>query len=165
MSYGEPTLTLAEAAKACGVSVSTMRRRREELESLGASRHGASWQIPISALIALGLMPRTSPPDASPDASVKAIPVRVSDASMTREASLLEEIDRLKTALAEAEKRAAVAEAEARERLNTIEAHRMTLRMIEGPKAKTDEEPETPEVTRPREEAPRRGLFDRLLGR
>ena len=161
MSYGEPTLTLSEAAKACGVSVSTMRRRREELESLGASRHGASWQIPISALIALGLMPRTSPPDAS----VKAMPVRVSDASMTREASLLEEIDRLKTALAEAEKRAAVAEAEARERLNTIEAHRMTLRMIEGPKAKTDEEPETPEVTRPREEAPRRGLFDRLLGR
>lgn len=155
----EPTLTLAEAAKACGVSVSTMRRRRDDLERFGASRHGGSWQIPISALIALGLMPRTSPPDASPDT-----PAKAGDAS--RERSLMEEIDRLKTALAEAEKRAAVAEAEARERLNTIEAHRLTLRMIEGPKVRAEVEPEALEERGPRAEAPpRRGFFERLLGR
>ncbi|WP_084252914.1 helix-turn-helix domain-containing protein [Devriesea agamarum] len=59
----EPVLSLAEAARACGVSVSTVRRRLARLTELGATRHDTSWRIPISALVAEGLMPRVAPPD------------------------------------------------------------------------------------------------------
>lgn len=62
MSTG-PTLGLAEAARACGVSPSTVRRRRDALEALGATVSPAGWVIPITALFGVGLMPRVTPPD------------------------------------------------------------------------------------------------------
>ena len=57
---GVPTLGLAEAAKACGVSVSTLRRKRPELAAHGAAQTATGWRIPVTALIALGLMDRTT---------------------------------------------------------------------------------------------------------
>ena len=57
---GGPTLGLAEAAKACGVSVSTLRRKRPELVAHGAAQTAKGWRIPVTALIALGLMDRTT---------------------------------------------------------------------------------------------------------
>lgn len=61
----EPTVGLAQAAKMCNVSVSTMRRRKETLQQYGATVSDTGWVIPISSLVASGLMPSTTPPESA----------------------------------------------------------------------------------------------------
>ncbi|QMS56167.1 hypothetical protein CIB50_0000867 [Kocuria varians] len=48
--------TMKEAADVAGVSVSTLRRRRAELEGAGATITSAGWQVPMTTLIAVGLI-------------------------------------------------------------------------------------------------------------
>lgn len=48
--------TMREAARVAGVSVSTLRRRRDELTAAGAVIDPNGWQVPITALIAAGLI-------------------------------------------------------------------------------------------------------------
>lgn len=48
-------LNITGAAELCGVSVSTIRRKRSELEKHGAVRTPAGWKIPLAALAAIGL--------------------------------------------------------------------------------------------------------------
>jgi hypothetical protein len=113
---GVPLMGLAEAASACGVSVSTLRRKRGELKELGAAETARGWQIPVTALITLGLMDRvTEPPshDTPPDA-------------------LTGELEGLRAKLAAAEQRAAVAEAVSAERERVIQTQAMALRMLEA---------------------------------
>lgn len=144
---GVPTLGLAEAAKACGVSISTLRRKRPELAAHGAAQTASGWRIPVTALIALGLMGRTSdaPHEARHEASVtpatKASTI-VSDDVLTGE------LDALRVKLAEAEQRAAVAEAIAAERERIIQTQAMALRMLEATKPPADTPPHTPSDTR-----------------
>lgn len=125
---GGPVLGLAAAAKACGVSVSTLRRRRDELGELGAVSTPQGWRIPITALIAAGLMPPTTPP-LTPDSPVQPL-TGGSDAPSD---AFREELDELRSRLAVAEQRAAVAEAIAAERERLIESQAMALRMLEVP--------------------------------
>jgi hypothetical protein len=109
---------LAEAAKACGVSVSTLRRKRTDLEAHGAAQTATGWHIPVTALIALGLMERvTAPPSHD-----------------TPSGTLTGELDALRSQLAAAEQRAAVAEAIAAERERVIQTQAMALRMLEAAK-------------------------------
>lgn len=142
----EPVLSLAEAARACGLSVSTVRRRLPRLTEHGATRHDTSWRIPISALVAEGLMPRVTPPDTPSRDTLTRSTTRhdetPSDASS----------ERLRVQLAEAEKRAAVAEAELRgaralvdEKQRAIDAQAHTLRLLEPPRTATlaTEQPDT----------------------
>ena len=110
---------LAEAAKACGVSVSTLRRKRTDLEAHGAAQTATGWHIPVTALIALGLMERTTPPPSSD----------------TPHDGVTGELEALRAKLAAAEQRAAVAEAIAAERERVIQTQAMALRMLETPKA------------------------------
>jgi hypothetical protein len=137
---GVPTLGLAEAAKACGVSVSTLRRKRPELEAHGAAQTDKGWRIPVTALIALGLMSRTtdarqeSRHDAPTEPGLTPIMTPPDDA-------LMGELEALRAKLADAEKRAAVAEAIATERERVIQAQAMTLRMLEAPKAPANTQP------------------------
>lgn len=84
MSTSEPVLSLAEAARACGVSVSTVRRRLTRLTEHGATRHATSWRIPISALVAEGMMPRVTPPDTSSHDTVTRSMTRHRDTPLTR---------------------------------------------------------------------------------
>ena len=56
----ELLLGLREAAAACGVSVSTMRRRRHELLAMGATAKDDGWQIPASALVAIGMLDKVN---------------------------------------------------------------------------------------------------------
>jgi hypothetical protein len=67
-----PTLSLAEAITASGLSRSTLQRRLKAGDLEGATRtRSGGWAIPIRALIGAGLMPATSPPDTpQPTASV-----------------------------------------------------------------------------------------------
>lgn len=136
---GGPTLGLAEAAKACGVSVSTLRRKRPELEAHGAAQTAKGWSIPVTALIALGLMDRTtgSRHDTHRDTPMKPTTTPPDDAINVQ-------LDALRTALADAERRAAVAEAVAAERERMIQTQAMALRMLEASKA-----PATPTATSP----------------
>lgn len=155
---------LAEAAKACGVSVSTLRRKRTDLEAHGAAQTATGWHIPITALIALGLMERVTPPPA-PD---------------TPHDGVTGELEALRAKLAAAEQRAAIAEAVAAERERMIQTQAMALRMLEATKAPapavpgaaapaltegTATAPPTPDTTkdRPSEPAPLR-LWRRLSG-
>lgn len=96
--------------------MSTLRRKRTQLKELGAAETARGWQIPVTALITLGLMDRvTEPPshDTPPDA-------------------LTGELDALRSQLAAAEQRAAVAEAVAAERERVIQTQAMALRMLEA---------------------------------
>lgn len=124
---GGPTLGLAEAAKACGVSVSTLRRKRSDLKANGAVQTDKGWRIPVTALIALDLMSRTTDAPHETHHKTPVAPIMTPPSDV-----LKEELDALRSKLAAAEQRAAVAEAVAAERERTIESQAMALRMLEA---------------------------------
>lgn len=138
-----PVLGLAEAAKACGISVSTLRRRKEALIAAGATVSPKGWLIPIPALVSLGYLGSTTPP---PDIPVTPTSTPPND---TPHATTLVELDSLRARLAEAEQRAAVAEAIATERERVIQAQAATLRMLERgtPGTSPANPPESPSET------------------
>jgi hypothetical protein len=138
-----PVLSLAEAAKASGVSESTIRRKRPELLAAGATQTSKGWAIPVPALIELGLMSRTSAPDtvAAPDSPPVAAQGPATTPVMPSPTDTL--VEALREKLADAEKRAAVAEAIAQERERIIEAQAQTLRMITAGPAPALQEPAT----------------------
>jgi hypothetical protein len=160
---GVPLMGLAEAAKACGVSVSTIRRKRDQLTELGAAQTANGWHIPVTALIEAGLMERTTPapsPD-TPDA-----PASPSSDALTGE------LEALRAKLADAERRAAVAEAIAAERERMIQTQAMALRMLESAKTPSETPPPATPVDNPAapqpdkvvstDPAPRRRWWHRL---
>lgn len=134
---------LAQAARECGISVSTLRRRKEALLAAGATVSEKGWQIPIPALVSIGLLGSTTPPpDTRPNAALQ--PATVPPPEGPRDTVLLE-LNSLRARLAEAERRAAVAEAIATERERIIQAQAATLRMLEPstPAPIADEPPGT----------------------
>ncbi len=176
--------TMKEAADVAGVSVSTLRRRRTELEEAGATITSAGWQVPMTALIAVGLIhgegfrpapqARPSTPSAQPSEG----------SENTRR--LLERVRELETEIQEWRRRAEVAEARAEERRRALDAlqianetERMALRMLTGQSAHTPQAPTAPEPAQrapvaepeiPPESAtptappePRRGFFSRIF--
>jgi hypothetical protein len=69
---GGPVLSLGEAVKTTGAARTTIQRRLARGEIPGATRTpSGGWSIPVRGLIAAGLTPRTSPPDAAPVRSVE----------------------------------------------------------------------------------------------
>lgn len=159
---GAPTLGLAEAAKACGVSVSTLRRKRPELKANGAVETAKGWRIPVTALIALDLMTRTTTTlhEAHHDTPVTPTMTPHSDA-------LMGELEALRVQLAAAEQRAAVAEAIAVERERTIQTQANALRMLEAgavkpPPAAPDDHASVPTTSEPATVQPRPTLWGRL---
>lgn len=137
-SMKPPVVGLAEAARMCGVSVSTIRRKRGELSEYGAAQTAKGWHIPIPALIAVGLMENTTPPDEAPPLDTPDT-LHVTPAQGGRD-TLQAELEALRSLLVEAERRAAVAEAVAAERERIIQVQQMSLRMLEGTKAGTPQE-------------------------
>lgn len=155
---GVPTLGLAEAAKACGVSVSTLRRKRPELTANGAAQTANGWRIPVTALIALGLMDRTTDAHHESRHDTPTAPVMMATTTGASDA-LAGELDALRAKLADAEQRAAVAEAVAAERERIIEAQAMALRMLEASKTPAPEAP-TPPPNDDNEQATAQGYAD-----
>lgn len=176
--------TMKEAADVAGVSVSTLRRRRTELEEAGATITSAGWQVPMTALIAVGLIhgegfhttpqARPSRPSAQP----------LDEAEST--GRLLERVRELETEVQEWRRRAEVAEARAEERRRALDAlhianetERMALRMLTGQSSHTTQVPTAPEPARARpaeepeessgpttpatSQEPRRGFFARIF--
>lgn len=176
--------TMKEAADVAGVSVSTLRRRRTELEEAGATITSAGWQVPMTALIAVGLIhgegfhaaPPARPSTSPAQSSVEAESV----------ARLLERVRELEAEVQEWCRRAEVAEARAEERRRALDAlqianetERMALRMLTGQSSHITQAPATPEAVRPTPTTepetppeptapvvppePRRGFFSRIF--
>lgn len=117
-----PSLGLAEAAKHCGVSTATIRRKKPALVEYGATTDATGWKIPYSALIAVGLAPSVTPPAEPVTPAVE--PSVSPTADLERQ---------LAQALARAEK----AEAVLFERERIIEVQAQALRMLEPAPSKT----------------------------
>lgn len=62
-STGQAVFGMKRAAEVAGVSVSTIRRSRSRLEECGAEISPDGWKVPMSALVASGLMKPTTPAD------------------------------------------------------------------------------------------------------
>lgn len=146
---------LADAAKACQLSQSTLRRKRAELLKAGATFKDNVWRIPLTTLLELGLMPRTTPADVTPADSLPAAPVTAfvdgsTQTTMTADDSGLQsELDTMRRELQEYRERALVAESvlQERDRLlrakdEVISAQSSALRMLERA-------PEQPQVSQP----------------
>ena len=177
--------TMKEAADVAGVSVSTLRRRRTELEKAGATITSTGWQVPITALIAVGLIHgegfRPAPQARPSTPSVQ--PAEGSEST----GRLLERVRELEAEIQEWRRRAEVAEARAEERRRALDAlqtanetERMALRMLTGQSSHTPQTPAAQEPAHPtptteepgtyREPAapavpsePRRGFFSRIF--
>lgn len=57
----QPVFGMKRAAEIAGISVSTIRRNKSRLEEYGAVISPDGWKVPISALVASGLMKPTTP--------------------------------------------------------------------------------------------------------
>ena len=152
-------LGLKEAARTAGVSLSTLRRRRSDLISHGATQHSdGSWEIPVATLIGLGFLDKVGPakadtpaePGASADETLavtprdtRSIPAGTRFASsdtpvvappdalaQARIAALDAEVAQLRLQVAEQKARADIAEAIATERAGALEAERNVLRLL-----------------------------------
>lgn len=132
---GPSVVGLEEAARLCKVSVATVRLRRNLLEAAGATAAGDGWTIPIPALVAVGLLDRSTPPrvgavaGAAPGTTPCPAPVVDTPESPVL-ASLREELDAERRARAAAEARAHLAEAVSEERGRALEDTRLALRAL-----------------------------------
>ena len=114
-------LGLKEASRLTGVSLSTLRRRRDELRSAGATQHAdGSWSIPIHTLVALKMLDRVGP------AKSVTTPTEIPPNTPT-----WDQVASLRDQLTQAQQRAAVAEAIAHERGSALEDARRAMRMLE----------------------------------
>lgn len=131
--------SMKQAAEVAGVSVSTLRRRRTDLIAAGADISPDGWKVPVTALVACGLIAGEGPDVASRPASVTPRPREAHEAS--GQSHQLEELSaqvrELEREVGEWRRRAEVAEARAEERGRALDAlrvanetERMALRML-----------------------------------
>lgn len=190
-----PVFTMREAAEVAGVSVSTLRRRREDLVAAGAGITESGWRVPMTALIGAGLIdgegPRREDPAPEAVSETKDEPQpdeQRGDDRSARIEELLEALRETERQRDEWRRRAEIAEAVSEERRHSLDAlraanesERLALRMLtmgDSPRPPAPEqtagEPEREQ--RPVEESPqrevradqeprRRGFWDRMMGR
>ncbi|MFI7278613.1 helix-turn-helix domain-containing protein [Streptomyces sp. NPDC049879] len=152
-----PRLTIREAADACGVSPSTIRRRRERGDLPGAVLDPArGWLVPVEDLLAAGLrLHAPAPADAEPG-TAGAVP---GGASAGAGAEVVAEL-RARLAEAEAARRVAEVEAEGlREAVRRADAHladvrRALLALTPAPPAEDGDAPGAARPAVPPQAAP-----------
>lgn len=162
--------TMKEAADVAGVSVSTLRRRRTELEEAGATITSTGWQVPMTALIAVGLIHGEGFHTASQAGPSTPSPQPSEGSENT--GRLLERVRELETEVQEW-----------RRALDALqianETERIALRMLTGQSSHTPQAPTAPEPARARpaeepeaspgpttpvtSQEPRRGFFSRIF--
>lgn len=131
--------SMKQAAEVAGVSVSTLRRRRTDLIAAGANISPDGWKVPMTALVACGLIAGEGPEAASRPASVTPRAEERHEASgQSRHLDdLTVQVRELEREVGEWRRRAEVAEARAEERGRALDAlrvanetERMALRML-----------------------------------
>lgn len=148
--------TMREAARVAGVSVSTLRRRRDELTAAGAVIDPNGWQVPITALIAAGLIPGEGHHD-DHDAPAAAKDTSGDDPGAgVRVRQLEQQVQELSEQLHHWQRRAEVAEARAEERARSLEvlrianeSERLALRMLTTGPAHDQDQQRSAETTAP----------------
>ncbi len=166
--------SMKQAAQVAGISVSTLRRRRTDLIAAGADISPDGWKVPMTALVACGLIAGEGPEAASRLASVTPRPGEGPKASgQSRQLEeLTAQVRELEHEVGEWRRRAEVAEARAEERgraLDTLrvanETERMALRMLTaGPSPAAPETP-APQALAPERITPARpGFLRRMFG-
>jgi hypothetical protein len=180
--------SMKQAAEVAGISVSTLRRRRSDLVAAGADISPEGWKVPMTALVACGLIAGEGPQPVAREVPVT--PRLPKDPQFSDQAEQLEELTTqvrdLEREVAEWRRRAEVAEARAEERGHALDAlrlanetERMALRMLTAgsPTAPTVQSPEEPALgaeavdhrptvysEMPQEERGRKGFFSRVMG-
>ena len=131
--------SMKQAAQVAGISVSTLRRRRTDLVAAGADISPDGWKVPMTALVACGLIAGEGPEAASRPAPVTPRPGESHGASeQSRQLEeLTAQVRELEREVSEWRRRAEVAEARAEERGRALDAlrvanetERMALRML-----------------------------------
>lgn len=126
-------LGLKEASRITGISLSTLRRRRDDLRNAGATQHAdGTWSIPVHTLITLGMLDKVGP----------TAPVSPTPTERPSDTPTWDQVASLRDQLSDAQQRAAVAEAIAHERGSALEDARRAMRMLE---TRTVTPAETPE--------------------
>lgn len=127
--------SMKEAASVAGVSVSTLRRRREDLIAAGADISADGWKVPMTSLVACGLIVGEGP-QREQHGRPQVQPQEAPDTSAQLE-DLTAQVRDLEREVSEWRRRAEVAEARAEERGRALdalqvanEAERMALRML-----------------------------------
>lgn len=176
-------LNVTQAARECNVSRNTVYRRKEQLMEHGAQQTEHGLRIPYNALIAVGLAPRTSPPDTAversetehgtPHGTPQSVAQRSDVTALEQRVKELEE--ELRTAQEDyrrVDSARAVAEARAEERNRVIESQERAIRLITSRReelsgeALTEQSGSPQEQTEPAASAPQEGgLFGRLFRR
>ena len=131
--------SMKQAAEVAGISVSTLRRRRTDLIAAGADISSDGWKVPMTALVACGLITGEGPEAASRPSSVTPRPGESHGASgqSGQLDELTAQVRELEREVGEWRRRAEVAEARAEERGRALDAlrvanetERMALRML-----------------------------------
>ena len=124
VSSEQAWFSLSRAAEQCGVSRSTVRRRRESGAFPGAEKRDGEWMIPLSDLLAAGMVPgRVDSPEQVGEPGQS----QLSEQGVEPVVSVpLSQWTAVQTRLE-------VAEARLEERERTVNALEMAVRAIEGP--------------------------------
>lgn len=128
--------TMKEAASVAGVSVSTLRRRREDLIGAGADISPDGWRVPMTALVACGLIAGEGPQREQQHGRPQVQPQEAPE-TLAQLEELTAQVRDLEREVAEWRRRAEVAEARAEERGRALDAlqvanegERLALRML-----------------------------------
>lgn len=122
----EATFGMKKAAQVAGISVSTIRRNKKRLQECGAEISPDGWKVPISALVASGLMRKQTPPD--PDEGKLQSPLD-SISSVERVRQLERDVLELKYRAELAEERQRSAEHRAQNARELVDALTETLKV------------------------------------
>lgn len=152
-SLTRPVFTLKDAAQRCGVSFSTIRRRREEGNFPNAYKTSdGEWRVPVEDLLAVGLNPAADPAPTE-HAQTAVEPTHETGSKSDHEVTeLRRELDRAHARLEVEQAHRAAAERVAEERERSLQDLRSALRLI-APPAPTPE-PAAPEQAVPEQAVP-----------
>ncbi|MFC6152032.1 MULTISPECIES: hypothetical protein [Actinomycetes] len=158
---------LAEVARRCGVSLSTVNRKVSKLRDFGAEKDAYGvWHVPVTAIEGVGWtiqpdMPRHVTPDMSvtrPDMSPETTEIRAQLDSLREELTALS--GRLTVTEADRDRWQAIAA----ERLQNLHDLRLAQRLLEARNAPGPEQESTPAPAEPEQPATWRGRFRRVRG-
>lgn len=131
--------SMKRAAEVAGISVSTLRRRRDDLVAAGADISPGGWKVPMTALVACGLIAGEGSQVAEkvPRPGSQHSQTHASAADATQLQELTERVRELEREVYDWRRRAEVAEARAEERGRALDAlraanetERLALRML-----------------------------------
>ena len=135
---GGPTVGLFDAAELCGVSVSTLRRKRDLLLERGARQdERGRWHIPVALLVDMGLLDRvtpseTQPPTPTPPTTTPTVDTQVTPTAIPDSLDLQRQLAEVQRQLLESQHQLEIAEARLEERAEVVEGLTLALRAIEA---------------------------------